>query len=186
MHELPKTPQQLWFEPPHAAHLSPVGETMQPRPVLHPVWVSQHGWSAAPHGVQVPPPASVSPVQRRPVWQLPPMQQAWPAPPHISHVLLVLPCPGGLLQPSPARQAGSVSQHRLPSAPQVVQMVDVPPSALGTLKHSSPALQSLELGPWQQARSWDPQPMHMPPVQRAPFAVQNALPPPSALPRQHA
>jgi hypothetical protein len=57
-------PQQTWFAPPHAAaHLSPVADSTQVRPVVHSVAPGQHACPLPPHAEQVPPPPSTSPVQ---------------------------------------------------------------------------------------------------------------------------
>ena len=101
-------PQHDWPEAPHVEHLSPVAEITHEKPVEHSFPLSQQAWSAAPHAVHIPTAPSTSSVQLKPVWQLPPMQQAAPAPPQGSQVLLF--CPGGLLQPSPALQVSPPQQ----------------------------------------------------------------------------
>ena len=132
MHAVLPPLQHACPEPPQAAHLSPVGETMQESPVMHSFWPLQQGWSAPPQAPQVPPPPSTSPVQTEPVWQLPPWQQAAPIAPQLSQTLLF--APGGLLQPSPALQV-LLPQHGRPRLPQVPQAVTLPPSSVAVVKH---------------------------------------------------
>jgi hypothetical protein len=118
---------------PQVEHVSPVAETTQERPVVHAVPPAQHAWSAPPHGLQVPPPPSTSPVQAKFAWQVPPGQHAWSAPPQFSQVLLF--GPGGLLQPSPALHT-LLLQHGVPKVPQLTHALTVPPSAFAVIKHS--------------------------------------------------
>lgn len=177
--------QQVWPLAPHGsqevvtapspafvAQVNPVSQVAaRPSP--------QQAWPEPPQGVQVPPIPIVAPVQRPPVWQTSPGQQAplrapqfmqvrgWPAP--------------GVAQARPLVQL-SPAQHTWPLAPHGAQVA--PPSAVWQ-ERSAP--QASPAAPVQQASPRLPQLEQVPPLQRVPDAVQlsgSGRPPSTAPPQQ--
>jgi hypothetical protein len=114
------------------------------------------------------------PTQRPPAWQTPPAQHA-PATAPQAWQVRGMPLPG-FAQPRPVLHVLFAQQPSL-SAPHGSHVCEMPPSVTAVWQ-VNPAVQALPPPPEQQAAPFAPQATQLPPVQRAPDAVQVMPPPP--------